>query len=154
MKKTMMQLIVAGLVLACATTVFAGSSITSWLQAGNCLAQVDNGAHANGYGYVVIKAAKGGYDVTFQLWNAAPSYSYFVHFDYTVGLEYLTTNAKGRGNLTVHVTTPPRTWAHWIGLFETDGQLSTCTYPEPPKDQWQSLWAAPNPFNPPHAATP
>ena len=48
MKKTMMQLIVAGLVLACATTVFAGSSITIGLQAGNCLAQVDGGVHANG----------------------------------------------------------------------------------------------------------
>ena len=147
MKKTMMQLIVTGLVLACATTVFAGSSITSWLQAGNCLAQVDNGAHANGYGYVVIKAAKGGYDVTFQLWNAAPSYSYYAQ---THGqfFGYLKTDATGRGSLTVRVTTDPKTWGNWIGLRETNGNLSACTSPLPPGVP-QSLLAAPNPFNPP-----
>ena len=119
-----------GVFLACSTTAFAGTW-TSWLQAGDRLAQVDNGAHANGYGYVVIKAAKGGYDVTFQLWNAAPKYSYYA----TSGTQffgYLTTNAKGRGSLTAHVTTDPGTWGHWIGLRETDGQLSECSDPEWP----------------------
>jgi hypothetical protein len=153
MKKLMMQLAVTGLVLAWATTVFAGS-ITLRLQAGNCLAQVDNGAHANGYGYVVIKTAKGGgYDVTWQLWNAAPRYSYWAKKPGTLSnppeFQYLTTNAKGNGSLTVHVDTDPSTWGPWIGLRETSGNLSTCDHPLPPVDQWQGLWAAANPFNPP-----
>ena len=151
MKKTMMQLAVMGLVLVCATTVFAGS-ITIGLQAGDCLHEVDGGVHVKAYGYVVLKATKGGYDVTFQLWNAAPSYSYYAQ---TRGqfFGYLTTNAKGRGSLTVHVTTDPKTWGNWIGLRETNGELSTCTNPLPPYVP-QSLWAAPNPFNPPPPATP
>ena len=143
MKKTMMQLIVTGLVLACATTVFAGS-ITCWLQAGDCLHEVDGGVHAKAYGYVVLKATKGGYDVTYQLWQAAPSYSYYAQVSgQFVG--YLKTNAKGRGSLTVHVTTDPKTWGYWIGLRETNGLLSTCTNPLPPYVP-QGLLAAPNPF--------
>ena len=152
MKKTMMQLAVLGLVLACATIGFAGP-ITIGLQAGNCLAQVDNGAHANGYGYVVIKAAKGGYDVTFQLWNAAPKHSYYP----TSGTQffgYLTTNAKGNGSLTVHVDTDPSTWGPWIGLREHSGLLSECENREPPVDQSQGLWAAANPFYQPPPAKP
>jgi hypothetical protein len=145
MNKTMMQLAVTGLVLACATTVFAGS-FTSRLQAGDCVHQVDGGIHAKAYGYVVIKAVGRGYDVTYQLWNAAPSYSYYAQ---TAGqfFGYLKTDAQGKGSLTVRVTTDPKTWGYWLGLRETKGQLSTCTNPLPPYVP-QSLWAAPNPFNP------
>ena len=145
MKKTMMRLAVTGLVFACVANVFAGS-ITSWLQAGDCLHEVDGGIHAKAYGYVILKATKGGYDVTYQLWNAAPSYSYYAQ---THGqfFGYLTTDAKGRGSLTVHVSTNPTTWGNWIGLRETNGELSTCTSPLPPYVP-QSLLAAPNPFNP------
>jgi hypothetical protein len=86
MKKTMMQLIVTGLVLACSTTAFAGWSITSRLQAGDCLHEVDGGIHAKAYGYVVIQTAKkGGYDVTFHLWKAAPNYSYYASYNITPG---------------------------------------------------------------------
>ena len=125
MKKTMMQLAITGLVLASATTVMAGS-ITSQLQVG--------------------------YDVTYQLWNAAPRYSYCAVIS-GKGVGYLTTDKKGRGSLTVHVSTNPTTWGNWIGLRETDGQLSTCTSPLPPYVP-QALMAAPNPFNPPPPATP
>ncbi len=151
MKKTMMQLAVAGLVLACGANVFA-APITSRLQAGDCLHEVDNGIHAKAYGYVDLKATRGGYDVTFQLWNAAPLYSYYA----TSGGQffgYLTTDKKGRGTLTVHVGSNPATWGNWIGLRETDGQLSTCKHPLPPYVP-QSLLAAPNPFNPPPPAMP
>jgi hypothetical protein len=151
MKKTMMQLAITGLVLACATPVMAGS-ITSQLQAGDCLHEVDGGIHAKAYGYVVLNATRGGYDVMYQLWNAAPRYSYYA---ITGGkhLGNLTTDKKGRGSLTVHVNTNPTTWGNWIGLRETDGELSTCTNPLPPYVP-QSLLAAPNPFNPPPSATP
>jgi hypothetical protein len=146
MKKTMMQLAITGLVLACATTVFAGS-VTSRLEAGDCLYQVDGGIHARAYGYVVLTAVRGGYDVTYQLWNAAPSYTYWAQ---TAGqfFGYLKTDAQGRGSLTVHVTTNPRKWGYWLGLRETSGQLSTCANPLPPYVP-QGLLAAPNPFNPP-----
>ena len=147
MKKMMMQLAVLGLVLACATIGFAGP-ITIGLQAGNCLAQVDNGAHANGYGYVVIKAARGGgYDITYQLWNARPSYSYWAQSGGQF-FGYLKTDRKGRGSLTVRVADPGKL-GYWIGLRETSGDLSECDNPEPPINQQQGLWAAPNPFNPP-----
>jgi hypothetical protein len=151
MKKTMMQLAITGLVLACATTVPAGS-ITIGLQAGDCLHEVDGGIHARAYGNVVLNATRSGYDVTYQLWNAAPLYSYYA---ITGGqhLGNLTTDKKGRGSLTVHVSTNPTTWGNWIGLRETDGQLSTCTNPLPPGVP-QSLLAAANPFNPPPPATP
>jgi hypothetical protein len=153
MKKTMLILAAMGTFLACSTTAFAATSITSRLQAGTCLAQVDDGAHANGYGYVVIKAAKGGgYDVTFQLWNAASSYAYYAKSSAQF-LGYLTTNEKGRGTLTVHLTTEPKTWGYWIGLRETSGLLSTCEKPDWPY-QLQALWAAANPFNPPPPITP
>ena len=151
MKKTMMQLAVTGMVLACATTVFAGP-ITSGLQAGDCLHEVDGGVHAKAYGYVILKATKGGYDVTFRLWQAAPSYPYYAQ---TRGqfFGYLMTDAKGRGSLTVHVTTDPKTWGPWIGLMEASGKLSICDNPLPPYTP-QGLLAAPNPFNPPLPATP
>ncbi len=151
MKKTMMRLAVTGMVLAWVANVFAGS-ITSWLQAGDCLHEVDGGIHAKAYGYVVLNATRGGYDVTYQLWNAAPLYSYYA---ITGGqhLGYLTTDKKGRGSLTVHVSANPTTWGNWIGLRETDVALSTCKNPLPPYVA-QSLLAAPNPFNPPPPATP
>ena len=146
MKKTTMKLAVAGMVLACATTVFAGS-ITSRLQAGDCMHEAEGGIHAKAYGYVVLQATKGGYDVTYQVWNAAPSYSYWAG---SGGVQFspgwLKTNVKGRGSLTVHVTTDPSTWGHWLGLRQTDGNLTTCDSPLPPYDA-QGLLAAPNPFN-------
>jgi hypothetical protein len=151
MKKTMIQLAITGLVLACTATVRAGT-ITSQLQAGDCLHEVDRGIHKKAYGYVVLTAISGSYDVTYQLWNAAPSYSYYaVISGQFVG--WLTTDKKGRGNLTVRVSTNPTTWGYWIGLRETEGQLSTCKHPLPPYVP-QSLLAAPNPFNPPPPATP
>ena len=154
MKKTMMLLAATGMVLACAPTAVFADTVTIRLQGGNCLVQVDNGAHAKGYGYVVITAVKrGGYDLTYQLWNAAPSYSYWAQSGGQF-FGYLTTNAKGRGSLTVRVTTHPSTWGYWIGLREHSGQLSQCANPDPPVDQWQGLWAAPNPFNPPPPAAP
>ncbi len=151
MKKTMMQLAVAGTLLACVANVFA-DSISAWLQAGDCLHEVDGGIHAKAYGYVVLTATRVGYDVTFQLWNAAPLYPYYaVSGGQFFG--YLTTDKKGRGKLTVHVRTNPATWGFWIGLRETDGQLSTCDNPLPPYVP-QSLLAAPNPSNPPPPVTP
>jgi hypothetical protein len=151
MKKTMIQLAITGLALACVANVFAGS-ITSRLQAGDCLHEVDGGIHARAYGNVVLNATRGGYDVTYQLWNAAPLYSYYaVISGQFVG--WLTTDKKGRGSLTVRVSTNPTTWGCWIGLRETDGQLSTCTSPLPPYVP-QSLLAAANPFNPPPPAKP
>ena len=152
MKKTLVLSLVVGVFLACSTTAFAGTW-TSGLQIGTCQPYVDGGIHADGYGYVVIKSAKGGsYDVTFQLWKAAPEYAYYACSGGKF-LGYLTTNAKGRGTLTVHLTTDPGTWGYWIGLRETSGLLSECEDPLWPY-QWQSLWAAPNPFNPPPPITP
>jgi hypothetical protein len=149
MKRSLfLSVLIAGAFLACAPTAVFAQTATLRLQAGNCLAQVDSGAHANGYGYVVIKPAKGGYDVTWLLWNAAPSYSYFAKKPGGTQADayYLTTDATGRGSLTVHVTTKPRTWGPWIGLREKDGELSKCPAPLPPVDQWQGLWAAANPY--------
>ncbi len=148
MKKTMMQLAITGLVLACTTTVRAGS-ITTALEAGDCLHEVDGGIHKKAYGYVVLTATSVGYDVTYELWNAAPLYSYYaVISGQFVG--WLTTDKKGKGSLTVHESSNPGTWGYWIGLRETDGQLSTCKHPLSPYVP-QSLLAAPNPFNPPPA---
>jgi hypothetical protein len=157
MKKTMMQLAITGMVLACATTVFAGP-ITSRLQAGDCLHEVDRGIHKKAYGYVVLTETSGGYDVTYELWNAAPSYPYYASYNITPGgppgfLGWLITDKKGRGSLTAHVTTDLGTWGPWIGLREKSGLLSTCKHPLPPYTP-QGLLAAPNPFNPPPPATP
>jgi hypothetical protein len=150
MKKTMIQLAIAGAVLGCVTSVFAGP-ITSPLQAGDCLHEVDGGIHAKAHGSVVLKATRVGYDVTYQLSSAAPRYSYCaVISGQPVG--YLTTDKKGGGSLTVSVNSNPTTWGNWIGLRETDGQLSTCTNPLPPGVP-QALLAAANPFNPPPPAT-
>jgi hypothetical protein len=151
MKKTMMQVAITGLVLACTTTVRAGS-ITSQLQAGDCLHEVDGGIHAKAHGSVVLKATRVGYDVTYQLSSAAPRYSYCaVISGQPVG--YLTTDKKGGGSLTVHESSAPGTWGCWIGLRETDGKLSTCTNPLPPGVP-QALLAAANPFNPPPPTMP
>ena len=152
MKRTMLLVAAIGAFATCSAITLAGS-VTSGLQPGDCLAQVDNGIHANGYGYVVIKAVKGGYDVTFQLWNAAPSYKYWACSGTELFLGFLTTNGRGRGNLTVHVRSDPGTWGHWIGLREASGLLSQCDSPEWPYTP-QSLWAAPNPFNLPPPITP
>jgi hypothetical protein len=147
MKKLMLLCVLAATFLACATAAFADTT-TSQLQPGDCLAQVDNGAHAKGYGYVVIKDAKGGvYDVTYQLWNAKPGYSYYACSG-ALFFGYLKTDRNGKGSLTVHVKSKPQTWGNWLGLRETNGQLSTCGDPDPPFVP-QSLLAAPNPFNPP-----
>jgi hypothetical protein len=147
MKKRLLLLAAMGVVLACSTSVFA-ASVTSRLQAGDCVfvGEADGyGVHAYAYGYVTIQTAKKGYDVTIQIWNAAPSYTYYA-VSGTQFFGYLTTNAKGRGSLTVHVTADPGTWGNWIGLRQTNGKLTTCSDPMPPYAP-QGLWAAPNPFN-------
>jgi len=83
MKKTMMQLAVTGLVLACATAVFAASQTSVlWAFQIGSVKNVDlsaNAAHANGHGWVTFKSTqRGGIDVTVQLWDAAPRYTYLV----------------------------------------------------------------------------
>ena len=124
-------------------------SITSQLQAGDCLHEVDRGIHKKAYGYVVLTGTSGGCEVKYELWNAAPLYSYYaVISGQFVG--WLTTDKKGRGSLTVQESSSPGTWGNWIGLRQTDGQLSTCKHPLPPYVP-QSLLAALNPLNPPPA---
>jgi len=107
MKKMMMQLIVTGLVLACATAVFAASQTSVlWAFQVEGVPNVDrpeNAAHANGRGWVTFKSTRGGgTDVTVQLWDAAPKYTYIVRAN---GVEYgrFTTAKNGNGAFTFRV---------------------------------------------------
>ena len=107
MKKTMMQLAVTVMVLACATAVFA-ANLTSGLWAfqingvPNANLQ-QNIAHVNGHGWMTFKTARGGgWDVSVQLLSGAPRFTYIVRSN-GIPRGIFTTDKKGNGVFTFHV---------------------------------------------------
>ena len=126
MKKTMMQLAVTVMVLACSQAVFATSQTSVLLVMdtnGNGipmdLRQIEGGIHANGHGYVTFNATRGGgCDVTVQLWNAAKSYTYSVQAYGPGGLrQTFTTKNNGNGSLQFHVP-DPNTLGPYINIYD------------------------------------
>jgi len=129
MKKTMMQLAVTGLVLACATAVFAASQTSVLLVMDTNgdgvpmdLTLIENGIHANGHGYVTFNATRGGgCDVTVQLWDAAKSYTYLVFYKQGAVKPPFTTNKKGNGGITFHVNQVSEfAPSGWIVIFSAN----------------------------------
>jgi hypothetical protein len=144
MKKTMMQLAVTGMVLACSQAVFA-ASLTSVLLVmdtnGNGipinLSLIEGGIHANGHGYVTFNATRGGgCDVTVQLWDAAKSYTYLVFYERGAVKPPFTTDKKGNGGIKFHVNQVSEfAPSGWIVIFSAKPEV-------PP------LWCARNPLVP------
>jgi len=141
MKKTMMRLAVTGLVLACATAVFA-ATMTSVFVPFDYLPFPDNetpldltteegGIHANAHGYVTFKTSRsGGVDVTVQLWDAAKSYTYSVQAYGAGGSRHeFTTNKRGYGGLQFHVK-DARTLGQWINIYSAHTQYYPQGWPE------------------------
>lgn len=155
----MNKTVLLGTVLAAMLTFSAAQAAvneTMPLQAGNCLHEF--ALHKRGYGYVTIKSVRAGtYDVTFALWKAAPKYPYCIEIKSADALGRvilwegtLQTDKKGNGSVTARLTnTDPVEWGNWLGIRESDCELSSCQTPVWPEWQQQSLWAAANPFNPP-----
>jgi hypothetical protein len=134
MKKTMMQLAVTGMVLACATAVFAATQtrvfmvfdgytnpITGNITPPTDLSQVERGIHANLYGYVTFKTSRGGgVDITVQVRSAAKSYEYVVKSNRIEPWRFKTNN-KGVGSLTIHVADPSALGSNinlWTGDYD------------------------------------
>ena len=150
MKKTMMQLAVAGLVLACATAVFSAPAERTVFRTEPWTAIVQGGIHANAAGYVVVQPTKGGgAQVTVQLQQAASRYTYVVKSKGQV-LGKFTTNAKGTGGLQFFVAdanpvTGPL--GQYINIWQTAGEFSS--YWGAPSDgtydDWNSWLALPYP---------
>jgi len=143
MKKTMMQLAVTVMVLACAQAVFAQTSVLRVFDGipPTNIKTVENGIHKNGHGYVTFQAnhAEGGVDVTVVLQQAAKSYTYSVQHGPGQGRNYLTTDKKGNG-VVIFTVMPPfaTTMGKNIIIHVTPTLVSKDT----------SLWYAYNPFGP------
>jgi len=123
MKKTMMQLAVTGMVLACATAVFAASklpgSTTQLEECNNSLSWYEGGIHAKATGNVTIQTTRdGGADVTVQLRSGAKWYKYVVRSHGQV-LGTFTTNARGNGGGTFHVAMVSDL-SQWVAVWETN----------------------------------
>jgi len=122
MKKTMMQLAVTGMVLACATAVLAASklpsSTTPLVECNNSLSWYESGIHAKATGNVTIQTTRGkGADVTVQLRNGAKWYEYVVRSHGQV-LGTFTTDARGSGGGTFHVE-KVSDLSQWVAVWET-----------------------------------
>ena len=144
MKKTMMQLAVTVMVLACSQAVFAASQTSVLLVMdtnGNGipmdLTKIEGVIHANGHGYVTFKPTRGGgCDVTVQLWDAAKSYTYLVFYERGAVKPPFTTDKKGHGGITFHVNQVSEfAPSGWIVIFSAKTEV-------PP------LWCARNPLVP------
>ena len=119
MKKTMMQLIVAGLVLACATAVFAASQTTVLQDCNGTLRTEERGIHKNANGYVTIQTyLDGSADVTVQLGQAAKLYKYVVRSHGEV-LGTFTTDRRGSGGGTFRVSNVSAL-SQWVAVWETN----------------------------------
>jgi len=136
MKKTMMQLAVTVMVLACATAVFAATQTQVFkvfdgytdpdgtYTPPTDLSQVEGGIHANLYGYVTFKTSRGGgVDITVQVRSAAKSYAYVVNSNH-IELGSLNTDKKGVGSLQFHVANPSDLGGN-INLFTGDYDVFT-----------------------------
>jgi len=122
MKKTMIQLAVTGMVLACATAAFAAtklpSSTTQLVDCNNSLSWYEGGIHAKATGTVTIQTTRdGGADVTVQLRNGAKCYTYVVRSHGQV-LGTFTTNVGGNGGGTFHVA-KVTDLSQWVAVWET-----------------------------------
>ena len=133
MKKTMMRLAVTGILLACATAVFAATQTKVFMVFDGYtapdgtytpptdLSAVERGIHANLYGYVTYKTSRGGgVDITVQVWSAAKSYEYVVKSNY-LELGRFKTTKKGVGSLQFHVADPSALGANinlWTGDYD------------------------------------
>lgn len=155
MKKTMMQLAVTGLVLACATAVLA-ATMTSVFVPFDHLPRPDNeipldltteegGIHAKAHGYVTFKTSRrGGVDVTVQLWDAARSYTYSVQAYGAGGSRHeFTTNKRGYGGLQFHVQ-DARTLGQWINVYSAHTQYIPRNGVPPTPGVTVHLWYAHN----------
>ena len=147
MKKTMMQLAITGLVLACSQAVFAQTYVLRVFDGipPTNIKTVENGIHKNGHGYVNFQANhdEGGVvvsvDVTVVLQQAAKSYTYSVQHGPKQERNYLTTDKKGNGVVLFTVMQPfATTMGKNIIIHVTPTLLSKDT----------SLWYAYNPFGP------
>jgi hypothetical protein len=136
MKKTMMQLAVTVMVLACATAVFAATQTRVFMVFDGYtapdgtytpptdLSQVERGIHANLYGYVTFKTSRGGgVDITVQVRSAATSYAYVVNSNH-IELGIFKTDKKGVGSLQFHVADPSALGGN-INLFTGDYDVFT-----------------------------
>jgi hypothetical protein len=137
MKKTMMQLAVTVMVLACATAVFAATQtrvfkvfdgytdpITGTYTPPTNLSQVERGIHATLYGSVTFTPSRrGGVDITVQVRSAAKSYEYVVNSNH-IELGSLKTDKKGVGSLQFHVADPSALGGN-INLFTGDYDVFT-----------------------------
>ena len=150
MKRTMMQLAVTGLVLACATAAFSAASERTVFRTEPWTAIVQGGIHANATGSVVVQTTKGGgAQVTVQLQKAAPRYTYVVKSKGQV-LGKFTTNAKGTGGLEIFVADAnPDTGplGRFINIWQTAGEFSSYwgAPPDGTYDDWNAWLANPDP---------
>jgi len=153
MKNAMALLAVTGLFLACwepVSTAAASQSSALWRYQidsstpPNALV-VQGGIHANGYGRVTFTSVRGGgVDITVQLWNGAPHYTYIVR---AAGIERgrFTTSKKGNGAFTFHVADASvsvlgdsiNIWAYFVHLPPPNANLV---------DMTGLLWCATNPI--------
>ena len=121
MTKAVILLAVTGVVLACSGAVLAGAEKIAFLQE-PWTSTVEGGIHANAHGWVIVKTAKGGgADVTVQLQQAAPRYTYVVKSNGKV-LGTFKTDAKGNGGLQLYVPDPGATLGRWINIWQTGGE--------------------------------
>jgi hypothetical protein len=128
MKKTLIALVVIGMVLACSTTVYAGSyTSVFWPADDGSLVTADGGIHKNAHGYVTFRTSRYGCDVTVYLSDAAKSYPYVVKSG-GKDIGTLTTNKKGNGQFTFRVTDPSdpdilgevvAIWTKWVQVSDT-----------------------------------
>jgi hypothetical protein len=147
MKKTMMQLAVTGMVLACSQAVFAQTYVL-WVFDGippTNIKTVENGIHKNGHGYVTFQANhdEGGVvvsvDVTVVLQQAAKSYTYSVQHGPGQFRSPLTTDKKGNGVVTFTVLPPFATSMGKNIIIHANAATAGGDIP---------LWYAYNPFGP------
>jgi hypothetical protein len=152
MKKTMMQLAVMGMVLACSQAVFAQPSVLRVFDGytrpdGTVIPPTDikheeGGIHKNGWGQVFLEATPtlegkdGGAWVTVMLRQGARSYTYLVFYKQGAVKPPFTTDKKGNGGIKFHVNKVSE-FAQVIGIHSAKTE--------------KALWYAYNPLYVPPA---
>lgn len=121
MKKTVILLAVAGVVVVCSGAVLVDQTIE--LKDNGGLATEENGIHAHAHGFVTVRTTRGQtVAVAVQLYDAAPTYTYVVKSAGKV-LGTFTTDAKGNGGLQVCVQ--EKTLGAYVNVWETCGVYQT-----------------------------